>query len=125
MKLDQADIWFSRYVRLLQGKCQRCGSPVKFNDQGDPISHHLSHFQGRRKEASRYDLSNVDTMCSGCHRHLTAFPYEHVKWQIDTKGQQKVDEIILKSNQFKKKDRATEAKLWKTRYLELKKVLPK
>lgn len=120
IKLDQADIWFSKYVRLSQGECQRCHSKVKLNDNGDPISHQASHFQGRRKEATRYDLENVDTMCSGCHRYFTAFPYEHVQWQIATKGENKVNEIIIRSNTYVKKDRKMQALIWKQAYLDLK-----
>lgn len=120
MKLDRADQAFSKYVRLSQGECQRCHSPVKLNANGDPVSHQASHFQGRRKEATRYDLDNVDCMCGGCHRHLTAMPYEHVQWQIATKGEQKVNEIILRSNQFKKKDRKMEVLIWEQAYKDLK-----
>lgn len=65
--IDPADKYFSMYVRLKQGQCQRCGSLVKFNAKGDPISHQLSHFQGRRKEATRYDIENCDCLDSGCH----------------------------------------------------------
>jgi len=120
MKLDPADQWFSKYVRLSQGECQRCHSPVKLNAAGDPVSHQASHFQGRRKEATRYDLENVDCMCSGCHRYFTAMPYEHVQWQIQKKGEQTVNQIILRSNQYKKKDRKLEAMIWKQAYLDLK-----
>lgn len=119
MKLDPADKAFSKYVRKSQGKCQRCGSPVQFNDNGDPISHQLSHFQGRRKEATRFDLENCDCLCGGCHKWFTAMPYEHVQWQIKTKGQQKVDEIILRSNQYCKKDRKLQQMIWEKAYKDL------
>ena len=120
MKIDKADQLFSKYIRLSQGKCQRCNSPVQLNASGDPISHQASHFQGRRKEATRFDLENIDCMCSGCHRYFTSMPYEHVQWQIKQKGQQKVDEIILRSNGYKKKDRVMEAMIWKKAYDDLK-----
>lgn len=120
MKIDKADENFSKYVRLKQGKCQRCGSPVQFNAKGDPISHQLSHFQGRRKEATRFDLDNCDCLCGGCHKWFTAMPYEHVQWQIKTKGQQKVDEIILRSNGYCKKDRSFQRIVWGKAYIDLK-----
>lgn len=125
MKLDKADIWFSKYVRLSQMRCQRCNSPVKLNENGDPVSHQASHFQGRRKEATRYDLDNVDCLCSGCHRYFTAMPYEHVQWQIDKKGEQTVNEIILRSNQYVKKDRKLQEMIWKKAYEDLKKSAQK
>lgn len=123
MKLDKADIAFSRYVRLKAGKCARCGSPVKLNAEGDPVSHQASHFQGRRKEATRYDLENVDCLCSGCHRHFSAMPYEHVTWQIETKGQDTVNAIIIRSNSYCKKDRKMMGLIWERAYSDLKQEL--
>lgn len=121
MKLDPADQWFSKYVRLLAGECRRCHSLVEFNANGDPISHQASHFQGRRKEATRYDLDNVDCLCGGCHKYFTAMPFEHVEWQKKTKGEQVVNAIVIRSNSYKKKDRKLEAMIWKKAYEDLKK----
>lgn len=120
MKLDPADQWFSKYIRLRDRKCRRCHSPVEFNSKGDPISHQASHFQGRAKEATRYDPENVDTMCGGCHLYLTANPYEHVQLQIALKGKTAVESIIVRSNGYKKKDRKFEAMIWKQAYKDLK-----
>lgn len=121
IKLDAADSWFSKYIRLRDSECMRCGSPVQFNSGGDPISHQNSHFQGRRKEATRFDPENCDTLCGGCHLYLTANPYEHVEWQVDRKGTNAVNAIIVRSNGYKKKDRKMEALIWKQAYLTLKK----
>ncbi len=120
MKLDPADQWFSKYVRLNAGECRRCHSRVQYNAAGDPISHQASHFQGRRKEATRYDLENVDCLCGGCHKYFTAMPFEHVQWQIATKGEDTVNAIIIRSNGYKKKDRKMEAMIWKQAYNDLK-----
>lgn len=121
IKLDPADKVFSQYVRLRDRQCKRCKSPVEFNSQGDPITHQASHFQGRGKEATRFDPENVDCMCTGCHMYLTAYPAEHYLWQVETKGQDVVDAIILRSHQYKKKDRKAEQLYWKEQYKELKK----
>ena len=120
IKLDKADIAFSKYIRLRDGKCMRCNSPVKFNDKGDPVSHQASHFQGRGKEATRFDPENVDCMCGGCHMYLGSMPYEHVQWQVKQKGQQAVDMIILRSNGYHKKDRKMSALIWEQAYKDLK-----
>lgn len=111
-KLDPADVAFSQYIRLRDRSCQRCGLAVRFNDQGLPISHQASHFQGRIKEPTRFDPLNVDTLCDDCHRHFTNHPQEHYDWQVDRKTQSVVTEIILKSNGYKKKDRESERKYW-------------
>ncbi len=113
MKNDPADKYFSIYIRLRDKKCMRCFSPVRFNSRGLPVSHQASHFQSRRKEATRFEPMNVDTLCENCHRHLTAHPREHYEWQVREKGQRVVDEVITFSNIYKKKDRKAEAKFWR------------
>jgi len=118
--IDQADKLFSQYIRLRDMKCMRCGSPVRLNEKGLPISHQASHFQGRRKEATRFEPKNLDCLCTGCHMYFTANPGEHYQWQVAQKGQTAVDCIILQSNGYLKKDRKLQAMLWKQ---ELKKLM--
>ncbi|MCA9333855.1 recombination protein NinG [Candidatus Saccharibacteria bacterium] len=113
IKLRPSDRAFSQYIRMRDRACQRCGSAVKFNSQGLPVSHQASHFQGRGKEATRFDPENVDTLCGGCHQYLTANPYEHVAWQIKKKGKRAVDAIVLRSNGYKKRDDKMEVLIWR------------
>lgn len=119
IKRDKADDIFSKYIRKRDKKCRRCFSLVEFNSKGDPISHQASHFQGRRKESTRFDEENVDTLCGGCHMYFTANPAEHYLWQVKTKGQKTVDMIVLRSNTYQKKDRELTYLYWKERYKEL------
>lgn len=100
-------------------ECRRCHSPVKLNDKGLPVSHQASHFMGRRKENTRFDELNVDTLCGGCHSYFTAQPAEHYLWQVKVKGQKVVDNIILWSNQYKKKDRQMDFLYWNQRLKDL------
>lgn len=118
---DKADDVFSKYIRKRDGECRRCHSKVSFNANGDPVSHQASHFQGRRKESTRFDEDNVDTLCGGCHMYFTANPAEHYMWQVKQKGQKTVDAIVLRSNQYMKKDRVMAHLYWNERYKELKK----
>ena len=110
IKIDEADKCFSLYIRERDKVCQRCGGNKGLQ---------ASHFQGRRKEATRFDPVNCDTLCMGCHAYFTANPYEHVQWQIKTKGQQVVDEVVFRSNQYCKKDRSFQALIWKQAYKDL------
>ena len=119
IKIDNADKYFSQWVRLRDGECKRCGSKVKFNDKGLPISHEVSHFMGRRKENTRFMAENCDTLCTGCHFYFTAHPAEHYDWQVKTKGQETVDKIRLASNMYCKKDRKGQALLWKQELTKL------
>jgi hypothetical protein len=113
IKIDAADKAFSQFVRLRDGECVRCHSKVKMNDKGLPVSHQASHFMGRGKESTRYELLNVDTLCTGCHMYFTANPSEHYMWQVERKGQKMIDRLILLSNTYKRKDRVLEAMFWK------------
>lgn len=118
IKIDPADKVFSQWIRLRDRECRRCHSPVRFNDKGLPVSHQASHFKGRRKESTRFEPLNVDTLCGGCHAYFTENPSEHEAWQIQTKGQKVVDQLILLSNTYKKKDRALELIYWRNRLKE-------
>lgn len=118
MKTDPADTAFSQWIRLRDRQCMRCGSPVKFNAKGLPVSHQNSHFKGRRKESTRFMPENCDTLCGGCHMYLGGQPDEHVAWQIQRKGQKLVDQIILTASLHKKKDRKLEAMYWRQRIKE-------
>lgn len=116
VKIDKADRVFSQYIRTRDNwTCQRCGKRYE-----PPTSAlHCSHFMGRGKEATRFDEDNADAMCYGCHRYFTAQPAEHYLWQVKTKGQDKVDDIILRSGKYHKKDRDAAYQYWKERLSEI------
>ncbi len=110
--LDPADKAFSQWVRLRDMKCLRCGSPVRLNAKGLPVTHQASHFQGRGKEATRFDPLNVCTLCAGCHSYLGANPAEHYAWQVQRLGLEVVEALVLRSNMYHKKDRLSEKLYW-------------
>jgi hypothetical protein len=116
MKIDTADKYFSLYIRTRDNwACQRCGK------RHEPPTNalHCSHFKGRGKEATRFEPLNADALCYGCHRYFTAQPDEHYEWQVQRKGKDVVDRVILLSNTYKKRDRKLEAMYWKQ---ELEKI---
>ena len=116
MKLDPADVAFSKYIRTRDNwTCQRCSKTYKPPTR----ALHCSHFQGRGKENTRFNPDNADALCHGCHRYFTAHPAEHYEWQVKKKGQKKVDEIVLASNLYCKKDRKLQAMYWKKKLSEL------
>ena len=119
IRIRTSDKLFSQWIRIRDGRCLRCGSSVKFNNSGLPISHNASHFQGRGKENTRFNPDNVCTLCYGCHSYFTAHPAEHTLWQVERLGQKKVDEIVFWSNQYKKRDDKLEAMLWKQELTKL------
>lgn len=120
IRIDAADKAFSQWVRLRDGKCLRCGSSVRLNDKGMPVTHQASHFQGRGKEATRFDPENVITLDTGCHMYFTAHPAEHYMWQVDRMGQKAVDALVLRSNMYVRKDRKAEAMYWRAELAKMK-----
>ena len=116
MKRDKADELFSLYIRIRDNwTCQRCGGYYKHRPQGL----HCSHFMGRRKENTRFEPLNADSLCYGCHKYFTSHPAEHYAWQVERKGQDTVDKITLMSNTYKKRDRVLEALYWKQELVKL------
>lgn len=106
---------FSLYIRYRDNwTCQRCGT--KYTPPTSAL--HCSHFKGRGKENTRFDPNNAKALCYGCHRYFTAQPDEHYRWQVETIGQEMVNELLVKSGQYKKKDRKAEAEYWKKRLKE-------
>lgn len=114
-KIDPADRYFALWIKHRDGfTCQRC---EKTYPEGYQYLQN-SHFKGRRKESTRFEPLNCDALCAGCHQYFTSQPDEHYKWQVEHKGQDVVDKIILLSNTTKKKDRLAEKLYWKQRLKE-------
>ena len=67
IKILKEDKVFSQVIRLRDKKCVRCGSIVRFNEKGLPITHECSHYWGRGNWNTRFDEKNADTLCFGCH----------------------------------------------------------
>lgn len=121
-KSDKADELFSTWIRLRDNwTCQRCRKAYTpyYNAQGIPRCPALdcSHFVGRRKENTRFEPLNADTLCYGCHQFFHENPSKHLEWQIKRKGEDVVDKLRLASVTYKKKDRALERIYWRQRLI--------
>ena len=116
IKIDVADKAFSLYIRHRDNwTCQRCGT--KYTPP--TMALHCSHFQGRGKEATRFEPLNADALCYGCHQYFTSHPAEHYRWQVDKKGEDVVNQIVIQSNTYKKKNREIEKLIWREKLKEL------
>lgn len=114
MKLDGADIAFSKYVRTKAGwRCVRCGRHAT----GQGL--HAAHFHARRKESVRFDEENVDALCAGCHKYFTNHYTEHKEWKLQQLGQDKYDLLTLRANTKGDKNRAAEKIYWTNKLKEL------
>jgi hypothetical protein len=111
VKLDKADIAFSKYVRLRDKRCVRC----RRRGEGDfgITGLQASHFHGRRKESVRFDLENVDALCAGCHRYWgTEHRNEYEEFKINQLGQKAYDLLTLRANTPGKRDRKMQRIIW-------------
>lgn len=104
VKLDKADIEFSRYIRLRDKQCKRCG---RLGTGKEDISGlQCSHFFGRGKESTRFDPDNCDATCFGCHQYWGSTDRESYRdFKIKQLGQKGFDLLLLKANTYTKKDR--------------------
>lgn len=106
IKIDPADTAFSIFIRLRDRRCVRCGSPVRFNDEGKPISHQCSHYYGRGQESTRCEPDNCDTLCHGCHVYWGGQGREDYRnFKLKQLGQDRFDSLMVQAKTYCKKDR--------------------
>ena len=109
IKIDKADRVFSEYIRLRDGVCVRCKSPVIFNEKGLPITHQNSHYYGRGAENTRFDMDNCDCLCFSCHIIWGSKDREDYReFKLKQLGKDRFDLLLLKSKTYHKKDRKME-----------------
>ncbi len=118
IRIDQADKFFSRYVRESQGwKCQRCSRQY---DRDEANALQASHYFGRANEATRFAPENVDALCMGCHQLYGSTNREDYReFKIKQLGAEGFKKLIVLSNSYKRKDRKLEAIRWKAAYFAL------
>ena len=106
IRIDKADRVFSQYIRLRDKRCVRCGSRVELNAQGLPISHQASHYFSRGKESTRFEISNVDTLCFFCHMKWGGDEREEYRaFKIKQLGEEGFKKLDILAHTLKKKDR--------------------
>ena len=72
IKIDPLDVLFSRFIRLRDKVCQRCGN------QQNALQ--AAHFHGRAERSIRWDEDNACGLCAGCHMYLDSHPLEKVEF---------------------------------------------
>ena len=102
IKLDRADILFSKYVRELHNwTCEYCGRMGKVG--GETVARmEASHYITRKKRTVRFDLENVRCLCSNCHKELGGYkreengPYDI--WMQNKLGEKKYRLLVIRGN---------------------------
>jgi hypothetical protein len=88
-KIDKYDQTFSKFIRLRDQVCQRCGKTGRLE---------CSHIFSRRHQGTRYDPGNAKALCFTCHRYWHENPIEAVEWLKGIIGQARYDRLRLKAN---------------------------
>lgn len=107
IRLDRADTMFSKYIRLRDGKCMRCGRVGSKDKGGLPIlGLQCSHYFGRGRESTRFDPTNCDALCFGCHQIWGSEDREGYRvFKVNQLGEKGFNNLILQANLVAKKDR--------------------
>ncbi len=96
IKIDPADTMFSKAIRARDKQCVRCG-------KSDGLQVH--HFFGRRYEGTRYEPSNVVSVCFTCHRFFHENPASQVEFMRERLGEKGFDILSMQASTYCKKDR--------------------
>lgn len=104
IRLDPADVVFSRYIRLRDGKCMRCGKQGTGPD--GIVGLQCSHYFGRGRENTRFDDRNCTSLCFGCHRIWGSDDREGYRnFMIQWLGEEEFFNLTVRAQLYAKKDR--------------------
>ena len=97
IRLDKNDILFSKIIReRANGVCEYCG---KF----DRLQ--CSHFHGRRKYSTRFDLDNACAVCFTCHIFLGEHPNIHAEFFEKRLGSERYEQLNIRAQKIVKYDK--------------------
>jgi hypothetical protein len=107
IKIDKADALFSKFIRLRDQACVRCGRKGHPDKDGNYIiGLQCSHYWSRRNESTRFDPENCDALCAGCHRLWGGDDRsKYTDYKTKQLGQQGYDLLEIRKNTYHKKDR--------------------
>lgn len=106
VKLDKADLIFSRYVRLRDGRCVFCGKPGEPTKKGKIGGLQASHYFGRGRESVRFDPENVDAVCFADHVRYGSEDREgYRQFKVNQLGEKGYQALVVRANTYAKKDR--------------------
>lgn len=108
IKIRPADRLFTKLVRRIHDHtCQKCGR-VYIPEVHDLKNLGTSHYFGRNRESTRFDLENVTLLCNfPCHRQWEGEKRGDYKdYMIKRLGQEGFDLLEYRANQYQKRDDA-------------------
>jgi len=121
IKLRKTDKLYTRLIRFKYDyTCQACGRKYSAYNTVKLANLGVSHYFGRGKESTRFDDNNVTLACNlPCHRKWeTEKRGEYVEYMLERLGLEGLQELELKSNQYKKRNDAEDEEMLKNRLLK-------
>ena len=104
INIDPADVQFSKFIRMRDGRCVRCGTPGTGPDGIHGLQN--SHYFSRGRETTRYDVENCDALCAGCHQFWESSDREaYTEFKKKHLGENGYKILRMRSYQTGKKDR--------------------
>jgi hypothetical protein len=110
MKLRKPDILFSKILRFLRPKCEKCGRETSLQ---------CSHYWGRRAEITRYCEINCDVFCYGCHQRFEENPQEYYEWKLKKLGLKLFNWLKRQHNKYLKRDDNKRVEELKEKYKDI------
>lgn len=104
LQIRKADTLFRKYLLGLRNyTCARCGR--RYPEDGCR-GLHVSHYWGRSRENTRYDLDNCDLLCFGCHQLWGHGDQrgEYTNYMTKKLGQKGYDLLQVRAYTYKKRD---------------------
>lgn len=115
IKIRQSDKLFREYILATRPhRCEHCGRSYP---EGKGLE--LSHFYGRRSEATRQDPDNIDLICNYCHRIFHERPAEYVEFKKKKMGEKEFAKLTIRANSVQKKDEKLAVIYWKNKIKSL------
>lgn len=99
------DMLFSRFVRLRDKYCIRCGAAGEIGADGARIiGLECMHYVTRDNWATRVDPENADAGCFMCHRHFEQFPAEHEEFKRAQLGDEGFEALLARGRSISKRN---------------------
>ena len=116
ISIRPSDKLFREYtLKTRPHRCEHCGRSYQ---EGKGLE--LSHFYGRRHEATRQDPDNIDLICNYCHRLFHERPADYAEWKRKRMGEKEFKKLTLRANTYQKRDDKLAEIYWKQKLKQIK-----
>ena len=94
IEVKPLDKLFSKYIKLRDKVCQRCGCYSKYLQ--------TSHYHGRAIKSTRWFDDNCCLLCMGCHMYFHGHRIDHDQFFLKRLGQERFDKLNMQAQMIEK-----------------------